>query len=149
MKRAVLDANVLAPGFLSMSSVSARLLRAWRRQVYELVVSEHLLQELARTFNDPYFRRRISPERAERVVRLLRRSAHLTDLTVTVSGIATQPKDDLVLATALSAGAVYLGTRDKQLLKLGQYRNLRILHPADLLGILERTGDDAADPGAT
>jgi len=132
----VLDANVLAPGFLGTTSVSARLIERWRQQHFALVVSEHLLAELVRTYADPYFQRRISPDRVERVLRLLRRRAILTELTVTVTGVATQPKDDLVLATGVSARASYLGTRDKQLLKLGGYRGLRIAHPADLLDLL-------------
>ncbi len=133
MTRVVLDANVLAPGFLSTTSVSARLLALWRAGGFELVVSEHLLGELVRTYADPYFHQRIGPDRVARVLRLLRRRALLTELTVTVTGVATQPKDDLVLATGLSAKASYLGTRDKQLLKLGSYQGLVILHPADLL----------------
>ena len=62
MRRVVLDANVLAPGFLGATSASARLISLWSQQTYDLVVSEHLLGELARTYTDPYFRQRISPE---------------------------------------------------------------------------------------
>jgi predicted nucleic acid-binding protein len=64
--RAVLDANVLAPGFLSRTSASARLIDLWRRQVSALVVSAHLLDELARTYVDPSVQRRITPERSAR-----------------------------------------------------------------------------------
>lgn len=137
MNRNVLDANVLAPGFLSTTSVSALLIQRWRQRRFELIVSEHLLAEVARAYADPYFQRRISQGHAERVESLLRQQAILTDLTVTVTGIATQPKDDLVLAAGLSANASFLATRDKQLLKLGGYRGLRIVHPGDLLDILE------------
>ncbi|MDQ3695634.1 MAG: PIN domain-containing protein [Chloroflexota bacterium] len=136
--RAVLDANVLAPGFLGATSTSARLIDLWRRRVYDLVVSEHLLAELARTYTDAYFRRRITLERSRRVDRFLRRRALLTELTVTVQGVATQPKDDLVLSTGLSAGATYLATRDRQLLKLGAYEGLHIVPPGQLLALLEQ-----------
>ncbi|MGH2530899.1 MAG: putative toxin-antitoxin system toxin component, PIN family [Thermomicrobiales bacterium] len=140
----VLDANVLAPGFVGHASVSVRLIDLWRAGAYELAVSEHLLGELARTFTDPYYRARVSAEQATRILELLRTEARLTPLTVTVSGIATQPKDDLVLATGLSAGASHLATRDKQLLKLGSYAGLRILHPGDLFDLLTATIDDPA-----
>lgn len=53
------------------------------------------------------------------IVALLRRRALFTELTVTVTDVATQPKDDLVLATGLSAEASHLATRDKQQLKCG------------------------------
>ena len=100
------------------------------------MVSEHLLGELARTFADPYYAARVRPDQASRILALLRTDALLTPLTVSVAGVATQPKDDLVLATALSGGAGYLATRDKQLLKLGSHRGLIILHPGDLLDLL-------------
>jgi len=135
--RAVLDANVLAPGFLSKTSGAARLLELWRRQSYELIVSEHLLTELARTYTDPYFQQRIAPDEVDRILRLLRRRAVVTELTVTVTGVATQPEDDLVLATGLSGRASYVATYDRQLLKLATYRSLQIIPPGRLLALLE------------
>jgi putative PIN family toxin of toxin-antitoxin system len=132
----VLDANVLAPGLLSKTSVSAQLITLWLEQAYELVVSEHLLAELARTYGDSYFRQRITPKQADRTLQLLRRRAIVTDLSVTVTNIATQPKDDLVLATGLSANAAYLVTRDRQLLKLAIHRDLQIVPPGRFLAIL-------------
>ncbi len=142
----VLDANVLAPGFVGSGSVSVRLIDLWRAGGYDLVLSEHLLGELSRTFADPYYRARVSPEEVIRVLALLRTDARLTPLTVVVSGVATQLKDDLVLATGLSAGSSFLATRDKQLLKLGSHETLRILHPGDLLALLQdetmSRGDD-------
>lgn len=117
--RAVLDANVLAPGFLGTTRTSAQLIRIWRQSAYELVISEHLLGEVVRTYTDPYFRRRINAAESARIVALLRAQAFFTEITIAVVGVATQPKDDLVLATGLSAGASHLATRDKQLLKIG------------------------------
>jgi predicted nucleic acid-binding protein len=113
----------------------------WRAGEYDLVVSEHLLGELARTYTDPYYRARVSADQVERILTLLRTDAHLTPLTVAVSGIATQPEDDLVLATGLSAGATWLATRDRQLLKLVRYRELEIVPPGRLLAILESSGE--------
>ena len=54
-----------------------------------------------------------------------------------VAGVATHPEDDLVLATAASAAADFLGTRDRQLLKLVSFLGVRILHPVDLLALLD------------
>lgn len=136
--RVVLDANVLAPGFLGTTSTSAQLIELWRQDVYELVMSEHLLGELVRTYTDPYFRRRITSAESARIVALLRLRSFFTELTVTVTDVATQPKDDLVLATGLSAEASHLATRDRQLLKLGSHQGLDIVPPGHLLALLQR-----------
>lgn len=137
MTRVVLDANVLAPGFTSTGSASSRLVDLWRGGAYDLVLSEHLLAELARTFADPYYRARVSPEQVMRTLTLLRQEAVVVELTVSVTGTATQPKDDLVLSTALSGAASILCTRDKQLLKLRSYRSLAILSPGELVTTLD------------
>jgi predicted nucleic acid-binding protein len=126
-----LDANVLAPGFHNRGSASGELINLWQREVYELVVSEHLLAELTRTYTDPYFQCCIESGEV----------ALITDLTVSVTGVATQPKDDLVLSTALSGKASLLGTRDRQLLKLGAFREVRIASPGQLLEELRRRPD--------
>jgi predicted nucleic acid-binding protein len=105
-----------------------------------LIVSEHILSELERAFQDPYYRARISPQQAERTLRFLRTEAILTPLTVPVIGVATQPKDDLVLSTALSGQASILCTRDKQLLKLRSFQTVDILSPGEFLTLLESEG---------
>ncbi len=143
MRRVVLDANVLAPGFLGATSASARLISLWSQQAYDLVVSEHLrggaCSHLHRSLLPPAHQPGAD---SQQVLALLRRRAVLTPLTVTVSGVATQPKDDLVLATGLSARASYTGQRDRQLMKLGRYQGLRILHPGDLVGVLQREAEE-------
>jgi predicted nucleic acid-binding protein len=91
---------------------------------------------LTRTLQKPYFAKRLPPQQAAVYLRALISLATLTPITIQVSGVATHPEDDLVLATALSASADYLVTRDRQLLNLGSYQRLAILAPTAFLGIL-------------
>ena len=145
MTRVVLDANVLAPAFVNPAAAAGRLVELWRDGAFELVVSEPILAELRRTYQDPYYARRVTPEQVEAVLALLRAEATVVPLTVAVTGVATHPEDDLVLAAAASAGADYLVTHDKQLLKIGRFQGVTILSPRDVLTLLEqREGDDAS-----
>jgi putative PIN family toxin of toxin-antitoxin system len=127
VRRITLDANVLAPGFTSQGSSSAQLIDLWRASAFELILSEHVLQELARTLADPYFAMRLPRDDAAAILMLLNSTATVTELTVDVSGVATHPEDDAVLATALSGQATILCTRDKQLLKLRSYQRVIVL----------------------
>lgn len=138
MRRAVLDANVLAPAFANPSATAGGLIALWQAGGFELVVSEHVIAELRHTYADPYYASRVTSQQVEAAVDLLRTEAIVTPLIILVSGVATHPEDDLVLATGLSAGADYLGTRDRQLLKLGSHLGLRIVSPSDLLALLDR-----------
>jgi putative PIN family toxin of toxin-antitoxin system len=138
MITAVVDTNVLASGFASSShsSLPAQIIDAWRAGSYTLVVSEHILDELERTLLTPYFRRRLTLDAIAADCALLRRQAIVADLTVNVSGVATHPEDDLILATAVSAHTDYLVTGDTRLQKVGSYEGVRIVSPRDFLDIL-------------
>jgi putative PIN family toxin of toxin-antitoxin system len=127
----------LAPGFTSHGSASSQLIDLWRAGAFELIVSEHVLQELARTLADPYFATRLPREDAAAILTLLRTNATVTELTANVRGVATHPEDDAVLATALSGQATILCTRDKQLLRLRSYLHVAILSPGELVARFE------------
>ena len=115
---AALDTNVLASGFAGEyipSSTPGELVRRWRRGEFALAISEHILTELSDTLAAPYFSRRLSPTEQAEALAALRRSALVVGLTFTVSGVATHAEDDLILATAVSAGVDYLVTGDRAL----------------------------------
>ena len=144
MTRAVFDANVLAPAFANPTATAGRLIALWQAGGFELVVSEHVIAELRRTYADRYYAARMTSQQVDAAVAALRAAALVTILTVPVSGVATHPEDDLILSTALSAGADFLCTRDRQLLKLGMYQGLRIVSPGHLLALL--TNDEEEQP---
>lgn len=135
---AVLDANVLASGFVRANSAAppVQLIDAWSRGAFTLIVSELLLDETERTLEKPYFAQRLTRAQRAKVITLLRREAVVTPLTIDITGVATHPEDDLVLAAAISAGAAYLVTGDRQLQALGSYSDVRIVSPRQFLQIL-------------
>lgn len=139
MVTAVLDTNVLASGFVGFerrASTPGELLRLWTYDAFELIASEPILAELERTFQDRYFSTRLSPERRANNIQLLRTKAEIIDVTQEVTGIASHPEDDLILATALSASADYLVTGDHPLQAHASYRGVRIVSPRAFLEIL-------------
>ena len=140
----VLDANVLAPMALaSPTSALAALVTAWRLGLFTVVVSDHLLAELQRTLANPYFSSRLAPLDVQVYLIFVRSHTRRIPISVTVSGVATHPEDDLVLATALSAGADYLVTGDRRLrTHVPSYQGIRLLSPAEFLAVLSPlTGD--------
>ncbi|MDQ3656136.1 MAG: putative toxin-antitoxin system toxin component, PIN family, partial [Chloroflexota bacterium] len=139
--RAVLDTNVLASGFVGFANAErapARLLHLWRAQRFELVISAEILTELLNTFADPYFHRRLTSEQIESAQFMLHNEATTASLTLQVDGVATHPEDDLVLALALSAGADYLVSGDKQLQRIGRHQGISVVSPRQFLALLEQ-----------
>ena len=140
MTVAAFDTNLLASGIIraNPNAAPARLLDSWRAGagLFSLAISEHILSELARTFTKPYFAARITAPEADEAILRLRSAALLTELTIAVRGVATQPADDLVLATAVSAEADFLVTADIALQQLGVYQGVRIVSPRAFLDLL-------------
>ncbi len=133
------DTNLLASGivgFRRRESTPGELLRRWRGGEYELVTSEPILAELLRTLALPYFALRINPLDVAELLPLLTQAA--VPITVTVTGVATHPEDDLVLATAVSAHAGYLVTGDQPFRRrVRSYQDVRLLSPREFLTVLE------------
>lgn len=146
---AVLDTNALATGIVSRDSPPGQLIDAWNDGLFHLVISEHIITELTRTLAKDYFRQRLTEAEAVDAVALLREQATVTPMIATVSGVATHSEDDLILATAVSSKARYLVTGDKQLQKLGRFKGVTILSPANFLSVvinsyLRETGREKA-----
>lgn len=104
MIRVTLDTNALASGALERPGTLAQILHHWRRGVLELVVSNHILEELDRTLRKPYFASRIADRDRRLFLALLREFATIVEIARPVPTIASQPGDNLVLATGLSGG---------------------------------------------
>ena len=133
----VLDTNVLASAAIAQPGGSlAMLLAAIWAGVFDLVVSQHILDEFARTLAKPYFTRRIAATDSQTYRAAIARRATLIPITATVQGVATHSEDDLVLATAVSASADYLVTGDGQLQRLGSYQGVVILSPHEFVRLL-------------
>src|SRR5216684_2804335 len=98
MITAVLDTNVLASGTVSASTPPGQILNAWRDSQFELVVSRHIIDELARTLSKPYFQARLDPSAITAFIDLLQNETMVTPITVNIQGVATHPEDDLIIA---------------------------------------------------
>ena len=139
MIAAVLDTNVLASGIIGFSNVAStpgQILRAWRGGSFNLVLSEHIIVELTRTFQAPYFHRRVSPTQVAGVLALLRAEAEIVHIVGQLPEVATHLEDDLILATAVSGKVDCLVTGDRELQRLGSYQGVRILSPNSFLDLL-------------
>lgn len=140
MIRAVLDCNVLVSGFPAWRGVPATILDAWACDVFELVISEHIIMGIVRAWDDPYYRRRYSGRQVSDTVSLLRSQANFVVPVDDVHGIAPNREDDLVLATAIAGSASWLVTGDISFRKVGEYRGVRIISPRAFLDELEQRG---------
>lgn len=136
MIRAVLDCNVLVSGFPRPGSIPRRILEQWARNQFELILSDHILSEVADAWNKTYFLARYTRHEAQQAIATLRVFATIVVPVTTVRGVADDEEDDYVLATAVAGNATHLVTGDRGLLRLGSYQGVVILTPRDFLDLL-------------
>lgn len=89
-----------------------------------------------RAWTKPYWQTRFTQAQIDRALILLEHEAEVVPITAHVTGIATHPEDDLVLATAVSAQVEYLATGDRVLQDVGVYQGVSIRSPRALLDLL-------------
>lgn len=134
--RIILDTNVLLSALLSPLGAPAKLLDAWERKAFTLVVSDVLIAEFSEVAARPFFRARLRASAAELLAAGLRDfSFYCRDLP---SGpIAPDPKDSYLLALAEASQAEFLVTGDKELLSVKRHKSTRISTSAALIEVLK------------
>jgi hypothetical protein len=115
--RAVLDPNILIAAVLSRSGTPAQIMSRWLAGEFELVISETLLAELERALVYPKIRTRVSADKADAFLVLLRGGARLAQDPTAPARRSADPGDDYLLALAEAERAV-LVSGDKHLLAL-------------------------------
>jgi predicted nucleic acid-binding protein len=96
----------------------------------ELASSATLLAEFGRILSGKFG---WDPGHAIEAVAQVARIASVVKPAEQVEVIAADPADDRVLEAAAEAGADVIVSGDEHLLRLGNWRSIRIISPADLL----------------
>lgn len=140
MKKAVLDSSALVSAFFTPGGTPASLLAHARRGAFLLVSSVEILDEVTGVLMRPKHQERYSYT-LEEVVRYRRRLTALSMLATdlpSLKAVPLDPKDDMIVATAVAARAEYLVTGDRRhLIVLEHYEGIRILSPRAFLAELK------------
>jgi putative PIN family toxin of toxin-antitoxin system len=104
-----------------------------------LVVSEEILQETAGVLlrqGRIRQRYRYSDEDVIKYCQELARFATVVSDAPQIRVVPRDPDDDMIIASALAAGADYIVTRDKDLLSLRKHKDISIMTPEEFLQVL-------------
>lgn len=129
--RVVIDTNLFVSGLITDKGYPFKLLSKWRREFFILLTSEQQRDELLDVLTRPKILENydLSKREIASVIFLLDTNAILTDPVKKLPVEVRNPKDEKILAIALTGKADYLVTGDKDLLSLSDnpaLGNLRI-----------------------
>jgi uncharacterized protein len=135
--RVVFDTTVLASLTIATQDPLVFLRSATERRLFELCLSEFILDELSRALKKPYFTARL-PDQGAAFLGMLRNVATLIPLSATIVGVVRDPNDDPILGTAVSAQASYLVSGDKSVLAVGQFQGIAIVTARQFYDVLQQ-----------
>ncbi len=129
--RYVLDTNVIISALLFETSKPAQAFR-YILQTGEILLSLELLEELNEVLRREKFNRYVTLEEREEFLETLVDRSLFINIVENVQ-LCRDPKDDKILALALSGQAEYIITGDRDLLVLNPFQAIKIFTPEQLL----------------
>jgi len=126
----VLDTNVFVSGVFFQGS-SYQILKAWRDDKVQLVISQEILEEYQRvgeTLAYQFPGVDLGP-----ILELLTLKAELTQTSGLPEPVCDDPDDDKFLACALASNSKVIISGDKHLLKVSGYCGINVLRPRKFL----------------
>ncbi|HLF98834.1 MAG TPA: putative toxin-antitoxin system toxin component, PIN family [Acidimicrobiia bacterium] len=128
--RVVLDTNVLVSAFLFPGGNPEAVYRRAIDGRLAMVTSAPLLSELARVLTDKFgWEQAMSDSALTQVVVI----ATVVEPTERLDVVRDDPADDRVLEAAVAGAAEVVVSGDRHLLRIGEFRGIRMLSPADFL----------------
>lgn len=111
--RAVIDTNIWISALLNPFGYPARIRKSFEKGVFQGVVSEPILEEIADVLNRPRIREKygISPEDIEEILTLIEERSEYVLLSGDIE-ICRDKDDNLIIETAVKGKVEYLVTRD-------------------------------------
>lgn len=136
--KVVLDTNIVVSRFLSPQGSPARILTLWEEGVFELLVSEGILNEYERALSYDNVRKRhgFTIEEIKQWMHNARKYGHSVASEEVSIYVSKDPDDDKFIECAVAGGADYIVSGDTHLLSLGEYKGIQILSPAAFLLVL-------------
>jgi len=126
----VCDTNVLISGVL-FGGHAREILQLASRGVLTNFVSPEILREAERVLGRSKFGLR--PEHVIEILSLFKDSFEIVIPSLKVQAIRSDPQDNHVIEAALAAGAEFIISGDKHLLKLVEWEGIRVVSPAQFI----------------
>ena len=134
MLRVVLDTNVLVSAIISDGKPRELLNKGITNQ-YSILISDLILNELIVVLRRPKFK--ISEDEVQRTILAVIRTADIINVKTKIKAVKEDPKDDMIIETAIDGGAGIIVTGDSHLLALKTFRGIKVMTVEKMLAYLQ------------
>ena len=126
--KAVLDTNIFISGIFWKGS-SNKVILNWREGKFTLVTSLEAVSELIKVLKD--FKIKLSDDMIKEWVDLIVRNSIIVEPKEKILAVKDDPKDDIFIETAVARNVDYIISQDNHLLKLKEFRGIKIITPEE------------------
>jgi putative PIN family toxin of toxin-antitoxin system len=130
--RAVLDTNIFISGIIWRGS-PYQCLQAAEAGMYELAISEPILRELEAVLIGKF---RFTNAKVESSIKLILEIGRRVEISERCQVIKNDPDDDKFIETAIAGEAAFIVSGDRHLLRLNEFKGVRILTPGEFIRIV-------------
>jgi len=133
--RVVLDTNIFVSG-IHWSGDSNKILLIWRNKRFELIAPIPIIEEIIKTLEE--FRIPLSKEDISSWENIILENALLVEPEESIVVVEDDKDDDKFIEAAVAGKADYIVTQDNHLLKIKEFRGIKILTPKEFLDMIKK-----------
>jgi len=134
--RILLDINVLASAMITKGKPKELWLKAVKQE-YDLISSRRIVSDFLEVISRKKFQHYVKEKDIVDFLEAFNTTAKLVDVESKLKVIKQDPDDDVILATAYDGNADYIVSGDKHLLKLKEFRGIKIVSASEMLDLLK------------
>ena len=124
----VLDTNVFISGIF-WKGASNKVIVNWKEGKFTLVTSLETISEIIKVLKD--FKIRLSDDMIKEWVDLIVRNSIIVEPKEKIEAVKDDPKDNIFIETAVAGNVDYIVSQDNHLLKLKEFRGIKIITPEE------------------
>ncbi|MBI2134739.1 putative toxin-antitoxin system toxin component, PIN family [Candidatus Woesearchaeota archaeon] len=132
--KVVLDTNIFISGIFWKGS-SNRIITNWKEGKFTLVTSLESVSEIIKVLKD--FKIKLSEGMIKEWIDLIVRNSIIVEPKEKIPIVKDDPKDNIFIETAVTGNVDYIISQDNHLLKLKEFRGIKIITPEEFNKILQ------------
>lgn len=129
-KKIVLDTNILISA-VGWKGKSKKIFSKILNKEYDLIISKEQLKELKRVLDYPKFK--FTDEQKSKFLTIVSEVAEVIEIPNKISVIKEDPDDNIILETAVEGDVNIIISGDEHLLKLKEFKNIKIITCSEFL----------------
>jgi len=126
--KVVLDTNVFISGIFWRGS-SNKVIMSWKEGKFTLVTSLEIISEIIKVLKD--FKIKLSDDMIREWIDLIVRNSIIVEPKERINIVKDDPKDNIFIETAAAGNADYVISQDNHLLKLKEFKGIKIIAPEE------------------